>query len=250
MNDYDGISMIAEWYFYTGMAYLSEGKYAQALDVYNKVLEMIQELNASTDSILLNISEAKYYLGANYAFQGEDEKAIKYYKESLDIKRNYENVTGVKLSMADILFRLGAVFQRANITTEAISYYGGALDIYDESASLGDLGVSETKAWADTYYHLGSAYQADKQHAEAIKAFDSSIITYNKLNDSTNRGHIADIYFYIGSSNHYLLEYREALKYYNLSLGLKEKLRGEGENIGNVPIELVADYKRKLPVGE
>ena len=107
--------------------------------------------------------------GLRYLRNNEFDKAIKYFKKSINIKEN-ENT----------YFYMGNAYKNKNEYNNAINYYKKAIDLNHKSESA--------------YYNLGNTYWADGKYEDSKKAYTEVIkINPNNFNSYSNLGAIHEI---------------------------------------------------------
>jgi tetratricopeptide (TPR) repeat protein/CHAT domain-containing protein len=180
-------SRISELLHLAGLSYYSAGNYAKAIENFEKVVSINDELNNET-----NVALTYNNIGMVYNTWQKTDKAIEYYKKSLDIIISVDN----KSQTAIILNNLGIIYNSLGNHTEAIHYFFKALEIDKELNFPVDI--------ANDYNNIGIAYKSSGQFDKAINYFQLGISKYQTL-DSNN-----DL---LKIMNNLSLTYSEAGKY-------------------------------------
>ena len=124
----------ADYYLTEGNKYFFGGDYNQAIEYYQKVLQ----LNP-------NLAEAYYNLGLAYGSLGQYQKAIEYFQKSIQLDPN----------LAEAYYFLGNAYVRLGQYQQAIEYYQKSLQLNPNDASA--------------YNNLGLAYRKIGQYQKAIE---------------------------------------------------------------------------------
>jgi class 3 adenylate cyclase len=192
---------------YLGNAYYYQDDYINALDNWNRALEMYQKMNDKD-----GIANMQSNIGAIYKNQGNDAKALEFFFNSLRICEE----TGDRLRIVTALNNIGSVYQHKSTTYDkALEYYLKALEMNDVLKEKSDIGklygnigeIYLEKGNADSalyyfrkeqasfegtvdiaysLYNIGRVYELRKQYDTALvyqqRAYDSASINDAKLN--------------------------------------------------------------------
>jgi tetratricopeptide (TPR) repeat protein len=141
-----------------GVAYYSLGQVEQAVEYYQKALEIAREIGDRRGE-----GSALGNLGIAYADLGQVEQAVEYYQKALEIARGI----GDRRSEGNQLGNLGNAYRKLSQAERAIEYYSQALEIAREirdrrmeGSTLSNLGLA--------YRHLGDTARQYLSQALAI----------------------------------------------------------------------------------
>jgi class 3 adenylate cyclase/Tfp pilus assembly protein PilF len=153
-------------------------------------------------------------LGAVNFNQGDDEKAIEYYLESLKIAEEI----GDKLRVATALINIGAVyFNKKGTHDKALQYYLKALPLSEE---LGDQDAIGTSA-----VNIGEIYLARKDSKSALFYFEKALVAYKKAQSIQ----VAYAMYNIGRVYTQRKEYSVAIDYQQKAYALAKKMNANLE---------------------
>ena len=210
----------------------------------------------------LKIGIINYYLG-NY------EKAIEYYRLSLNESKEIQNYKGVYSCSNNI----GLIFNSQGKYDIAIEYYNNSLDA---ARSMGDsLSIS------NCYANLGGAYLAMGNYNKALNYFLTALRNFENLQNSIgqfscynnlsiiyteqkeyqnainylfkalnnaektkNQFGISQVYYNIGRTYGFMSKYDEVLKYYKKALKISEEI-GDKQGISRIYMGLGQVYSDK-----
>jgi len=110
-----------------------------------------------------------------YSLKGEDDKAIEYFKYSLEIYQKF----GDKIKVAEIKFEIAKIYHNyIQIESEAINYYEEALEIFENS--------NYSKFSAEILTILGDIYVSNERSDLALSYFERAKNYYHILEDDYN----------------------------------------------------------------
>lgn len=144
-----------KWKFYLniGVVYMRQNYYPKALEYYQNALRALSERNAIEDKTYVAVTF--FNMAGVYSAQGEYQKSINNYKESLAVAKSIGNLT---LSAA-ILANLGDTYGKLKNYNEALSFLNEALKYYQDLEEKPAI-ASTLKSIADVYYLLGDFNQS------------------------------------------------------------------------------------------
>ncbi|WP_272150455.1 tetratricopeptide repeat protein [Tenacibaculum aiptasiae] len=198
---------------------IKETNYFELQKHFRRIRFTSEELN-----LLLNESRKKnYVLGQIFAknVQGrshrnvtEYNKAIKKYKEALDLAKEIKSVEAEIVT----LNQLGVVYRRQDKIRMALNYHQSALEIISKIDKPNkNIKISHSIS----INSLGNIYLALKQYEKALEKFSKSIAIQKDLDDkrglAINHQNIGYAYKHIGDLNQALDNYQKSLKYNNLN---------------------------------
>jgi tetratricopeptide (TPR) repeat protein/nucleoside phosphorylase len=190
-------------------------------------------------------SSALNVLGLISNLTGQPQEALKYYQESLQIKKE----TGDRAWEATILNNIGGIYDAIGQRQEALKYFREALPIRQE--------VGDRVGEAATLNNIGAVYRAIGQPQEALKYYREALPIHQEVGDrageATTLNNIGLVYDDIGQP-------QEALKYYREVLPIRQEVgdrAGEATTLNNIglvydnigqPQEALKYYREALPI--
>lgn len=209
---------IATCYDILGWIYYSQGKYAEALDIYHKSLDIEAQESSIEESLSDYFKAANYEaIGMVYISQEENFKALEYHLKALDIKKRLfgdENPeTAISYSC------IGSVYYSFGEYAKALDYYLKALDIEERVHGL------EHPNIAIAYNKIGMVFFIQGEYTKALeyylKALDIEERSLGLEHPST-----AITYTNIGLVHYCQSEYEKALEYHLKVLDIEERSLG------------------------
>jgi len=199
----------------TGNALCTQGKYAQALEYYQKALAIEEEVYGKDHPA---VADSCIRIGEVLAYQGKEKQALEYYLQALNIKekldsKGHEEVAQLYNDIGRILFQQGR-------HEEAIKYYLKNLAICKKV-----FGKEHVKV-ADSSTEIGLALQLEGKNAKAFQYFQRALAIYEK---SYGKEHpnVVQSYMFSGGILAAQEKYGEAMKYYLQGLAICEKVHGK-----------------------
>ncbi len=218
-----------------GIAYYQQGKYIEALDTWNKSLEVFLVLQDKT-----GIANLQSNIGAIYKNQGNDSKALEYLFNSL---RNSEEA-GESFRIASALINIGSVYQHKQTTYDkALEYYLRALPMSEQlndkdlvgtaTVNIGEIYLNRKNPDSALYYFrkaesafastvdisyalnsMGAVYEHQKNYAMAReyhqRAYDSARFLDSKLYMTQALQGLANVYVGTGDMAKAIQTYQKA----------------------------------------
>ncbi len=258
-------TFIAKGYSQKGMNYLYLGEESLALKMYEKSLQLFQQLKDTKGTAI-----SLYRLGELYFRRGEYFTAQQYLQKSIPL---FEKADKEKLP--NVLNARGAIYQSLGQYREALREYTEALRI---SKKLGDAELTATVLGniAGVQKDLNENAEGIKTHKEALALYhqlgnkngialeldgigscfdnmentDSAFAYYTeavKINEAIgNKDALADNFTNIGSMFNSVHNYDKALEYFSKSILMYQKL-GDKPNLATV-LNLMADAYVNAPL--
>jgi CHAT domain-containing protein/Tfp pilus assembly protein PilF len=161
------------------------GKYPEALEMFEKALQINKNLNARS-----GIGEALNQMGLVYSNLGEYNKAVEKISEAAGLMKEENNTSG----LAGVYNHLGIVLQMSGKVEKAFEYFSNSLKIYEESkdqinivAVLSNLGTLffDTKDYIKAEEYLIKALQISREIKD--KELEVNCLL-NLANDQTLQG--------------------------------------------------------------
>jgi tetratricopeptide (TPR) repeat protein len=161
VNTYAAKSNNASNYWYIGKTYLNQGRYKEALQVFDTSLMMYRSVNNSTSEAFL-INE----LGYTHFKLNDYETSIKMHGQAYDLLiplKGYNNAGYSKSMIGQSLWNLGK--------------YKEAIESHTESIALRKK-ANNHEGEAFSWEKLGNLYELSGEKTKALSAFDSAAFYY------------------------------------------------------------------------
>ncbi len=185
--------------------------------------KLIDSGNKKTIEIAKNLNSDSYTnIGNCYKALGDYDNAISYYKKSLDIRSELENLKGV----ADNYIDIGIVKSLKGNYNSAEDYYKKAVEIQEE--------INDNNGLAKAYRNIGNVFYYQGDQDKAVEYYQKSLVLSEKINDLDN---VSRCYNNIGLIYTERKLFNWAEEYFNKSLAIKKKLgdkRGLATNYNNL----------------
>jgi len=206
--------------------YMRKGESVKAREYATRAVDIFRSINSPNGRKAL--ASALNNMGISYDMQGNYEKALDFYIQSLKIKEELDD----KESIARSLNNIGVVLSSLGKNREALPYYTQALDIKEE---LGD-----RPGMASQYINIGNIYKENNDLPRAMEFYRKALDIYR---ETGNQSGIASVLFNIGSVEARADNLRAARSYLRRSLELRRQM-GEKESLARTLIELGGVYRR------
>jgi tetratricopeptide (TPR) repeat protein len=214
-----------------GNAYNSLKQYEQAIEYYQQSLEICREINERSEEAICLNN-----LGIAYDSLKQYERAIEYYQQSLETFREINDRSGE----ASSLNNLGNKYYSLGQYERAIEYYQQSLEIKRE--------IGDRSGEASSLYNLGNAYDSLGQYQRAIEYYQQFLKIKREIG---NRSGEASSLYNLGNKYYCLKQYERAIEYYQQSLEIKREIgdrSGEASslyNLGNA-YDSLKQYERAI----
>ena len=175
------------------------------LELADSAILLAQKLQ---DSILL--SSAYNYRALNYTSVGNNNSAIKDYKECIIIRKKLKDTIG----LAKAFHNIGIAFYNLSDYSSALDYQQKALQYFQQYSYQPGIGVTENS--------IGVIYLSFTNYAKALQYFLSAQSSYESQHDTLNT---SEAYTNIGLIYTHMSNYKKALQYYFLALAIVKKAR-------------------------
>lgn len=207
-------SQMIEYYVCLARAYAQQGKLAEAIATYQKILGSANEQ-----------TEIYAELGLLYSRQKNPHQAVRYYKQALELKPQWaelrynlavilhqlgnwqEAITGynqaikIKPDYAAAYFNLGVLYDQKGELEEAIAAYQQVISLqptlvraysnlgstfarqqkYPQAIAIFRQGIALNPTWATLHNNLGQVYWFERQLGLALKSFETAILLDPKM---------------------------------------------------------------------
>ncbi len=195
-------------YFNLSAKYYYMSQYDEALLYSQKALPILTEKND-----LISQGKVHNLMGGAYFEKGEYNKALEYFKRSMEITMRLDNPH--LNTIANSYHNRGNVYRVMKKYEKAFDFYDKALEVY-KSISKGNYDNV-----ANIYRSIGGGYLEKEEYEEALKYYQKSLTIYNNLLGK-NSSVTSVLYLSIGDVYLKKKEYDEALVYYRKSLMILE----------------------------
>ena len=174
-------------------------------------IELVRKLNEETivtanDQIK---ASAYHYIGMVHQDQGEYEKAVKKYDQSLKIKEKI----GDKGGIAKTLGQLGNIHLLQGEYENAIAKYTQSLEIARD--------IGDKRVISSALHQIGIVYQEQGEYEQAIQKYTKSLKIAEEIGD---KGSIARSLHHLGIIHQEQGEYEQAIQQYTKSLKIAEEI--------------------------
>jgi tetratricopeptide (TPR) repeat protein len=195
-----------------GSIYQAKGRWKEAIEHYEKGLEILKEMDKAKREVSLP------YIGWIYRGKGRWNEAIRYYLKYYEntLKANIES--GDLIGQANSYTNLGGAYQAQGDWNRAIDYYTKSLEILR--------GFDDPLAEARCYNNLGSVYSARGDLDRAISYYEKGLEALQSIGDEVED---AKTLSNLGEVYREKEDYLRAIPYYEQSL---DRLRAVGDVVG------------------
>ena len=197
-----------------GSVFMESGRHTEALDKYEKALEISVKSRDKTNEIKWLSG-----LGTFYSRDGEYNKAFQYYEKALSLAREANDRDSESIQLNNI----GALYLDLGEPGKALDYFRTSLSI---------TGDSRHKAVA--LENIGAAYARKDEPKAALVYYTKAMEIFRKLGD---RRHEAVHLKNIGDTHTMLDDYDSSMKIYKKALGISRELKDlriEGRILGGM----------------
>jgi len=203
-----------------GLFYYEQSNYSKSREYFTETLRIFEELNDKS-----NISYSLYYLGDTYYHQGDYDLALEYYQRCLKI----DEELGEKRNIASSLQMIGNVHEAKGNYHLALNYFQRSVKLHEETKWKSGLAL--------TYRSIGIIYTRIKDFKKALDYYQEVLRLAEELSDIKLT---KSILISLGIVHYELEDYPKALNYYQRSLNLTVEMADKAEtasamsNLGNV----------------
>ncbi|MBD2485541.1 tetratricopeptide repeat protein [Planktothrix sp. FACHB-1365] len=178
-----------------GRCYYLLSKYHQAIEYYQKSLDLARELGNRA-----NEAKALRGLGATYNSLGNYNEAILYLEDSFKIAQEIDN----RYLEGSCLGVFGLVYQNLGNYAKAIEYQQQCLRIARE--------LDDPFMESCTLNRLGNIFYLRGNHREGLSYFQQALTIVQKIGDRSLEGYVL---FSFGATYSSLGDYHQAISYFN-----------------------------------
>ncbi|CAF1588840.1 unnamed protein product, partial [Adineta ricciae] len=196
----------AKGWYRMGELLLKLGQFDKAEQIYSAVLQQTPSINDQ--------GNIYYQLGRIKSHQGDNEKALVFYRKVLEIDQ--QNLAKDPQSLADIYNNMGIVYDNTNEWSKARSYYEKALEIYQKQLppDHSHLGI--------LYNNIGLLCDNMEEYSNALSFYLQALKIKEKTLPSNHPG-LATLYNNIATVYNNMKEYAKALSFYERTLDIEQK---------------------------
>jgi tetratricopeptide (TPR) repeat protein len=188
-----------------------QGKYAEAIECYEKSLEINQKTLPANHPYL---ATSYNNIGQVYYNMGEYSKALSYYEKALKIRQKTLPANHPLLTTS--YNNIGAVYDNMGEYSKALSYYEKALEIRQKTLP------ANHPLLATSYNNIGAVYKNMGEYSKALSYYEKDLeISQKSL--PANHPDLATSYNNIGGVYDDMGEYSKALSYYEKALEIRQK---------------------------
>ena len=201
-------------------AYIDLKQHQRAIEYYQQLLEICQEIND-------RLGEASSLIGLGNAYNSlkQHQRAIEYYQQSLEICREINERSGEAICLNN----LGIAYNSLKQYERAIEYYQQSLE--------SDREIGDRSGEASSLYNLGNAYKSLGQHQRAIEYYQQSLEIYREIGDRSGEAFSLGKLGYAYDS---LGQYQRAIEYHQQSLEICREIGNrsmEAISLGNLGVD-------------
>ncbi len=189
------------------------------------------------------IRDAYHLLGTIYWEQGVNDRALDYFKQSLDLSLNYKEYEAAAFNYSDI----GNIYFAQNLFPEARQFYWNGIKLANSHEN--ELFNSRV-ATTILYSNIGLCYKSENNNLEALKYFQ---IAFKTAKDNKIEVSKAICLRYIGAQYVQIKDIKNALNNYYQAIEIFKKLNLHAQvaetyhKIGNCYTEF-GDYDKALEI--
>lgn len=209
--------LVGEAFNNLGMALRYQGKYDQAEEAYHRAIEIGRQLDKDPMRLAVYLNNLA---GLHRIYKGELREAIKFYNQSLALKKKHLGENIVHDDIAKSLNNLGNVWLALGEYDEAEGLFQQALDIRQE------LGLSD--AISTSLLSLGVLYRDRGQLEEAESYLERSLDLRRKVYKETDHSRLASVLASMGVCLQLQGRWTQAAQYYQQALEMQGRLWPDG----------------------
>ncbi len=221
------LTEVAKFEYNKGLLYFNKSNYSKSIYCYEKALKIFEK---DKDSLLMAI--VLNGIGTSQMYLTKYPEAINTYLKSSKIHENFSKPNANR--HAETINNIGILYHRIEKYDLALEYYFKCLEIYEKS--------NNSFGMASTLTNIGNAYDNLEKPKKALPNYENALDIMTKLNHKFG---IASALVNIGIANITLKKYDEALSYLERSKILFEALE-DTFNLAIVYENIGLVYLKKL----
>lgn len=207
-----------------GDVYINQREYSEALDVLQKALTIRRQINDRS-----GIAETLNLIGFVYQRQREFSQALNLHQEALDISQGIND----RSKEGESLHNIGAVKASQRQLEQALEFYQEALTIREEVGDRRNLGR--------TLNNMGVVYFNQGNYDKALETYQKALTVRREINDSAGVGRLLNN---IGFVYRQKGENSEAIKYFQQAVAMLESV-GDQRSVGRIYGFIGALYQKE-----
>jgi tetratricopeptide (TPR) repeat protein len=228
-------------YNYLGRIVAQQGKYTEAITIYEKALKLHQNTLPPNHP---HLATSYNNIGLVYDNMNDYTKALSSYEKAMEIKQKI--FPSNHPSLATTYNNTGLVYCKMGEYSKALSYYEKDLKIKEKSLP------SNHPDLATSYNNIGLMHHNMGEYTKALVYYEKALRIRQKI-FPPNHPHLAASYNNIGSAYDKMIEYPKALSYYEKALEVWKRtlspnyphLATSYNNIGTV-YDRMGEYSKAL----
>ncbi|MEB3216051.1 MAG: tetratricopeptide repeat protein, partial [Nostocales cyanobacterium 94392] len=231
--------------FNLAQAYSQLSKHKEALQTYQKLLAIFQDLKDN-----LQVADTLNFIGVAWTNLGEYPKAIEFYQQSLSVLKTVDDKqitlkdrqSNEALYLANLAYTYELLGDSPKKTLNAkYEHYEQAVGVYEKVLKINQ-DLNDSPGEASSLERIAILYRKLSKHNESIKFYQKALAIFKNLKDAIK---VANTLNSIGVSWYYLNEYSQAIEFYqqallvlktvdNKAISLKEIRRQESQFLINI----------------
>jgi tetratricopeptide (TPR) repeat protein len=223
----------------------NQGKHAEAIEFYEKALEIEQKTLPANHP---DLAESYNDIGLVYKNMGEYSKAYSYLEKALEIRQKTLPANHPDLAIS--YNNIGAVYKNMGEYSKALSYHEKALEIRQKTLP------ANHPSLATSYNNIGNVYKNMGEYSKALSYYEKALEIRQKTLPASHPS-LASSYNNIGFVYDNMGEYSKALSYHEKDIEIRQKtlpanhplLASSYDNIGNV-YKNMGEYSKALSYHE
>ncbi|NMG05456.1 tetratricopeptide repeat protein [Brasilonema sp. UFV-L1] len=223
----------ASTYWYMGTTYWNWGENKNALDSYDKALEIYRRINDVSGQITVLESRKSVY-----AILGENQKALEQLQQA---QRLLQQIPQDRRSQASILMNFASTYRSLGEYQKALDYFQQARSLF-KKVGLRNREISALK-------HISSFYQVFiGEYGKALDALEEALTVARAINNRVEEAEILNKQADVLASQG---EYQKALDTFNQALTIQRQLKIRGgqaytlENMAKL-YKSLGDYQQSI----
>ncbi|MDZ7960973.1 MAG: CHAT domain-containing tetratricopeptide repeat protein [Aulosira sp. DedQUE10] len=200
-----------------GEVYRKLNQYPQALKAMESALAIVKQIDDKAAQ-----GGTFNNIGLVYRDLGEYAKALDYFQQAIAIT----NQVGKKEQQGSMLTNIASVYNRLGDYTKALDYFQQALAHYQQ--------VGDQQQQGFTLNYIGLLYQTWGEYTKAFEYFQQALVIHKQVSDKVGEGislnNIGSVYYNLG-------QYAKALDFLQQALAIRQQIGDkavEARNINNI----------------
>ena len=199
-------------YHQIGMVYQEQRQWQQALDAYQRALELKGQHGQQHE-----MGGTYHQIGMVYQEQQQWREALAAYQRALKLQEQH----GQQQTLGNTYHQIGMVHQYQQQWQQALAAYQHALELKEQHGQQHQLGI--------THHQIGMVHQEQRQWQQALDAYQRALVLKEQHGQQQTLG---KTYHHIGMVHQYQQQWQQALVAYQRALELK-KAHGQQHELGS-----------------